>query len=437
MLQAKKITLLVFFLSMTSVFGKSGKNFLKKEKREFKRFITFYNEGINLNRRCQNQRPMRYFFPQDKKTVETSMVATLQYLGLDLTIKGIASYAKFFELSKEEFKNMTGKLIKNTCSKNISVVGHKKIDFLFNREFKSSSVYFPNKDKFYPSKTFELNGVRQAKKQELAWTVELFKTFCGWGGGEKYKMSILLRDPMIYAFLIRKVMGRKISWNAKKNDFSLTEDKDSIKIYCKGRLCRRVDARVFQKKFPMPLREDSMARSLEALYCQKFRHGPKDPRSLMPNQLTALITGWPDLLVRARSFDQLKKMLRGSLDTFWDLWAERENKRFDKHLDYEGPLRIELVDRKFYFDPLDSIFRIKFDLNMGEFDRANILKGKLEASFELHLSNHLLAWGKRHGKGTKKERESVSRTFQKTLSPQVARAREFWHTPPGGGILKI
>jgi hypothetical protein len=56
-----------------------------------------------------------------------TVIATLQYIALDLTSRAIPQYAKYFEFNREEYVNMVDGLVGNYCSSNISVISKKEL----------------------------------------------------------------------------------------------------------------------------------------------------------------------------------------------------------------------------------------------------------------------------------------------------------------------
>ncbi len=100
-------------------------NEAQRSKIEMQKAI--YGLGSGLANKCKLHRYYTYDSVWSEQTAKRSIVATLQYIGIDVASKAIARYAKDFDLSEEEFKRLTNNLIVNTCSENISVYSKKLI----------------------------------------------------------------------------------------------------------------------------------------------------------------------------------------------------------------------------------------------------------------------------------------------------------------------
>ena len=72
-----------------------------------------------------------------------------------------------------------------------------------------------------------------------------------------------------------------------------------------------------------------------------------------------------------------QEILRTSFDQTWDDWAKGQIKTQSRDLYYEELLAVELVEREMYFNPFKPDFKVVFDVNLGELDRANRIVGKI------------------------------------------------------------
>ena len=183
--------------------------------------------------------------------------------------------------------------------------------------------------------------------------------------------------------------------------------------------------------------------NLKSMYCQdlrvlKVKDTSFEKSRYLVGQFSALLTGFSDILVQINDLSSLKKILRGNIDHYWTLWAEKKNEEFKNHINYEEPLKIKLVDRKFYFNPFLPNFGVKFDLNRGEFDATHHLLGKIKARFNLHLPHSFLSWVRRSWREAKEkeDQKEIKRILEETLFPQLKEAREKWHTTPWRGKLE-
>src|SRR5690606_5643996 len=118
--------------------------------------------------------------------------ATLQYIGLDTSIKAIGAYARKLDISNEEFSRLSKNLVKNYCSQNITIFSLKSIE-------KSLDHYYQNPEAtIIPSlvsSPFATEAIKtssekmSARSKEFDLVVKNFRAFCSWGGqDEDYRM---------------------------------------------------------------------------------------------------------------------------------------------------------------------------------------------------------------------------------------------------------
>ena len=154
----------------------------------------------------------------------------------------------------------------------------------------------------------------------------------------------------------------------------------------------------------------------------------------MAGQMIALLTGVPDFFVQFEKFSDGKKYFRSGVDHFWDSWVTAKMKSYQKELGYEEGIVIKLVDRELYFNPLDSQFRVEFDIDKGEFDRSNSMIGKIKGKFNLEISNKFLAWARsiwiKPHKRKEQDGKKVLRMLNKIIAQQVLNARRRWQLAP-------
>ena len=246
----RKSLIFIFIATSTSTFGKPGKN---SPLKKFDRLTKFYNEGLKLKKSCQKQRSLQYFLPEERKKVQSSMVASLQFIGLNMTIRAISSYAKYFEFTKEEFQNLTNYLIGSSCSQNLSVMGLKKLKNNMLKSFKMNSFPLPQRETiFFPGQIWQSQSEKASKKQEFFLTLKLFQSFCKWGGDEENfgDMTPLLKAPFLQAFVIRQMTGKAFVWSPQKKEHILKQKKGTVRMLCQERICRQSDLETFEKKNP-------------------------------------------------------------------------------------------------------------------------------------------------------------------------------------------
>jgi hypothetical protein len=124
-------------------FSNSGQS-IDQFKKDLALYRGFYEEGKNLNNTCKEKRTIRYSNEWDKIQVKRMIMADMQYIGLDLAVRAIPLYAKYFEFNETEFNNLVENIVGNYCSTNISVISKKEIKNNLLLKFVKSSVK-PNK----------------------------------------------------------------------------------------------------------------------------------------------------------------------------------------------------------------------------------------------------------------------------------------------------
>ncbi len=96
-----------------------------REKFNYLQALTM--QGMELKNKCEKTGRVRYTNQWKKLQAVKSVTATLQYIGIDVTTRAIASYARKSELKQTEYMNLVTNIITNYCSDNISVYSKKLI----------------------------------------------------------------------------------------------------------------------------------------------------------------------------------------------------------------------------------------------------------------------------------------------------------------------
>jgi hypothetical protein len=378
----------------------------------------FLEEGVSLDNFCKAEPSIEYSSIRNKNLATRSLLTNLQYIGLDLTSRALGKYSQYFDFTVEDHKNMIDGLVGNYCSQNISVISVNAIkDNLYLKFEKDNLFVLPSvkENKLFPTKFHSIISEENARKNELFRTIELFKSFCSWGGDVKNLRLLvpLVRNAQVMSFMIRQMASQKLEWNEFKRGFKLQLYKDTSKILCQGLVCRKADDYEFNNKFPRGIGSKSVDDDLKRIYCENLRdtdyvlkdQAPKikkiiksrtfDDDNLLTSQFITLITNVPDLFVRSEKFTDSKEFMRASMDSSWDEWAKNQGKSFENELLYEESLTLELVNRKYYYSRDDPNINVVFDVNLGEFDRVFQIKGKIKTKFYINLSTEMLSWIRR------------------------------------------
>lgn len=381
----------------------------------------FYEEGRNLEEYCRNSTGIRYHKKWQREQTKLSMAATLQYIGLDLTSMAIGKYSQELGYSEEQYTNLVNNLVGNYCSRNTSVISIKQLKSFMLSLYTKNNFKTPSLEgsPLFSFKLANLKPLNQIYQDELRATIELFKGFCSWGTMiDNYRlMTPIIRNPIIAAYLVRQLASQQLAWDPISNNVFIKENAKSLKVSCRGLVCRKVDGLESAEKQFQGIGHESFSNDLKRLYCQDIRdkdfrlRGENkkmkawindmtlDLQNLLVGQFTALLTGFPDFSFRVDSFTDYIRLSKLGLDLRWESWANRQIKQERHDLYYEEPLSIEVVDRELYFKPLRKNFQVQIDVNLGEFDRANQIVGKISTKFNVkikrklmyHLQNKILA----------------------------------------------
>src|SRR5690606_18997148 len=98
------------------------------ENKKVKFYQSTYQSGANLTESCGYLEAPLYATSWQETQAKKSVAATLQYVGLDTAIKGIGAYAKEMDIGPEEFYRLSKNLVKNYCSKNITIFSLRNIE---------------------------------------------------------------------------------------------------------------------------------------------------------------------------------------------------------------------------------------------------------------------------------------------------------------------
>lgn len=457
-------------LSQDYVDVKSGSPVMENRTELFK-FIGFYREGIALKNKCSATKKMFYKNQWEQEQAKRAILATLQQIGLKITSQAIVQYVKDFEFTDDEFANFSDNLIGNYCSKNITVISHKELKNNMLKMFKSESKVFdlPNIDEnsLFPADLERWTNSISGKQQEFFVSVDLFRSFCSWGNdvANLRLMAPMVNDPFIMSYVFRNLTGKTTTWDQIDNSTKLINAKDSLRVACEGYICRSKNSNQFMKQFPRSWGSRSIMEELESIYCFDFRDARNnfnepivklkkilDSRTLsdeifLRSQMISLFTGVPDFFLNAGTFNEASEILKASFNSTWDRWAGKSIRKFSQDLMYEESLFVESVDRKFFYDNRKPQFKVIFDVNLGEFDKANQLIDKLSASINISLSKSFLKWARRDWKSNRRgaQREVVLSKLVKQLKfhidDQLILKRNRFIIPPWegdiGGIIAV
>ncbi|MBF0299742.1 MAG: hypothetical protein HQK51_13540 [Oligoflexia bacterium] len=468
----------------------------KNEKKQIMYFYSLILGSYKLENYCKKQLYPNYYSKEQLMVVERSLLATLQFIGLDLSIRAIASYAKALEFSEEEYKNLTTRLINNYCSSNVTVVSLRQIKENLLSKFinsEKSDYILPDFsiNHYFPPNIDKRINITVAKEQELLRTIKLFRSFCSWDGNlDNLRLLVpLVKNTIIMSFVIEQLSGIQSSWNNVSKKFNSVSANNTIQIICENLICRPpIDKNSFYKNFPRSLGGKDIEEDLKIVYCNnlqdvKYTYNNQEPHvkkwinnqtiedeNFLISQFLSLLTSVPDPIGRVQNYSELKEVLRSSLDNDWDIWAQKATNTFVTDLLYEESMTIEvipnskLIDKNAFHDisynsllkghsfsdikkmdkytkEIKKHFQIAFDINLGEFDRTLQVNGKIETHYKLFLPESFLSWFQHewflyaHPK-YKEKRNKLREVLQNALVPQIIDMRKKFLIAPWEGNLQ-
>ena len=161
---------------------------------------------------------------------------------------------------------------------------------------------------------------------------------------------------------------------------------------------------------------------------------------ILSNHLVSLISGIPNFLSWVNKPNDLVESLRYGIDHLWQEWAENEVENKQRQFYFEEPLTVELISKNVFFDEYNPDFKVLFDINLGEFDRANQKVGKIKASFFVNLDMSFVQYirklFKRNNQYEKKIRKEAYQSFKIRLKDQILLNRNKFEIPPWKGPLE-
>ena len=190
---------------------------------------------------------------------------------------------------------------------------------------------------------------------------------------------------------------------------------------CQNSFCRRTYKDLSTQS--LPLMEDLYCRYL---WATKTRVNPRhkilskwvdetSPKQvhLMHGQLTALVTGIPEFMLKIKDSNDYLQFLKSSHRSSWNKWAIASLKRLSQNLPYEESLSLTALDHQPSPNPQKLKLEIKFQVIVGEFDKMLLQKDKLQVSYPIKISGSILKWAKTH-------QESQTQKVKKVLHRQIA-----------------
>ena len=441
----------------------------KDYENNYTNFINLYrgflSEGKNLDNFCKIKPTASFSSKIDKDQAVRSILSTIQYIGLDITSRVIPAYAKKLDFSNLEWDNLEDRLINNYCSQNLTVISVKQLKKNLSLRFKKNiNALLPDvkNNTYFPPEINHINSDNKMIEQEFIQTVKLFRSFCSWDGNidDPKLLTPFINNPLIMAYVLRKLSGNKISYDYKNDQFFFSLDPEPVHIACNNIICRKHSIVEFQKYYPRTIGSTNLHDDIKRVYCHHMRgynfmtsskesiiykwqmQQSFDDYNLQLAQFVALITKVPDFIVRSNSFSDAKKYFLFASDRYWNNWANNQNSVLNQDIYYEEPLSIEKVSRSIYFNKYRPEFKVILDVNMGEFDRSLQNAGKVKISVNLNISKKYLKWIRKEwsivDKSDNKKYEHLIKTFRNYVEDPIEKFKsKFTFSPWKGDLSRI
>ncbi len=382
------------------------------ENKKVKLYHATYASGINLNESCTYLSAPTYSSPWDEKQAKRSVVSTLQYIGLDTTIKAVGAYAKVLEVGQEDYKKLVSNLVTQYCSKNMTLFSLKNIERSLEFYYEKPVMSILPSVESSPFATDIVKNVLSkpaTRSREFDLAIRNFRAFCSWGGEvEDYRMlTSYLNNKFIMAFVIKNLSGLQDQIDGRMEKVVTRPAlKDTVQVACTDLICRKESFENFKKKFPLSAGSTGHTTDLSKMYCSHFRF-QDSPQTKVPqvkewikaNELEdpiletsnfiSLMTGVPDLFNAVDAYIDIPMLVRSSIDEKWNRWSKQMLGLFSTDLLYEESLRVQVEPRK-NVSGFTEGFIVDFTITLGELDRLNGNDDKLKVTFDLKFSKNYL-----------------------------------------------
>ena len=382
------------------------------ENKKAKLYYNTYNSGQRLVESCGYLEAPAYTFPWQEKQAKRSAAATLQYIGLDTSIKAIGAYARRLDVAEDQYKRLTENLVKNYCSKNVTVFSLRNIQSSLDYYYKNPSndiIPSVSSSPFATEMMKNKSETPEARSREFDHVVKNFRAFCSWGGEvEDYRlMTPYLNNRFIMSFVFKNMMGVQDQVDAKVVKVETVPDKNTVQVVCTDLICRKEDNVTFKLKYPPSTGSTGLGTDLAKLYCHHFRF-QDPPQKTIPevkawikaqeledpifetSQFISLMTGIPDLFPGADNYRDIPLIVRSSIDERWSKWGKDVLSSFSKDLLYEESLKVRVEPRRDKIALATQGFKLDFSITLGEMDRLLQDNDKLGLQFDLNLSKNYL-----------------------------------------------
>jgi hypothetical protein len=414
------------------------------ENRKVRFYKNTFDSGLLLQESCGIYGPPTYPTSWMEKQAKRSMVAALQYIGMDTSIKAIGAYARKLELPDEAFQKLSKNLVNNYCSKNMSVFSLKRVSESLTYYFKNPMTELvPTVDSSpFATAIFKTKTESSiARSNEFDQAIQNFKSFCSWGGDvADYRLMIpYLKNQFIMSFVIKNLTGVQDKYDNTTNRISQVSSSDTVQVSCDELICRKVSNEDFRKKFPRTSGSSGLYTDLVKLYCHHFKvqdYSTSNTISEVKDWIKkmeledpifetsffiSLMTGVPDPIFGVENYRDLPAIAKSSIDERWNIWANNLLKRFSHDILYEESLKIKAKPLRDNVALRTQGFKIDFMVTLGEMDKVVEDIDKLDTSFDIKLSkNYLRHLGTKWNEFTANIDEEGRKAFRDEVSKYIS-----------------
>jgi hypothetical protein len=384
-----------------------------RENKKIKLYHATYTAGAHLTESCHLYGPITYSSTWKENQARRSVAATLQYYGLDMSIKAIGAYAHKLNLSELEFTRLSSNLVRNYCSKNMTILSGRNVELSLQHYFQNPEEGIIPTAEGSPFATMSFKNrteTPEARSVELDYAISAFRSFCSWGNEvDDYRMlGPYLKNHFIMAIVIKNILGIQDSYVEQTQKVIQKDSSATVQVACEDLICRKVSKEDFMKKFPLSVGSTGLDTDLAKLYCNHFRfqdyHSAdaivqvkqwikesdlEDP-VFETSFFISLMSGIPDPFFGTEKYVDLSFLAKSSIDERWNNWAKDVVGVFSKDLLFEESLKVSSIPIRESSVLRNEGFRLKFNVTLGELDRVLQERDKLNAIFEFKLSKNYL-----------------------------------------------
>lgn len=398
-------------LVFTSYFTADNPESAEFQKMKF--YQALQREGVYFNAQCSILGPSTYSSPHREQEARRSIAATLQYLGLDLSIRAIGAYARVLEVDQTQYDTIVDNVVSNYCSENVTVFSLKTIRASLRHYYQNPDPnILPTVDQS-PYVTDAFKGATQSqdtRSREMFYALKNFRAFCSWGGDSAdYRMlPPYLKNPFIMSLVTRHLSGSRFVFDPQKKKMVWsTNDPEAVRVGCRDLICRQTSAERFEREFPTSTGSTGINTDLNKLWCGHFRYLDYDQKKTIPevrewmksqeledpyleaNFFLSLVTRIPDPFFSVTFFSDVPVLVKSSVDERWSKWAKDSLAVFSRDLLYEESLRVKAEPRRLIADVREDLM-LDFHVTLGEMDRLMKVNDKIGMSFDFRFSKSYL-----------------------------------------------